>query len=455
MSRDALTLPADAPVVQLAQVIGEAGGRLLVVGGWVRDRLRGADSKDFDLEVFGLAPDAVTELLRPLGFSELVGKHFPIWRSTRDALDLALPRGPDTPQLRIDDEAFKNASRHRDLTVNAMGWDPLAARLIDPWNGERDLEKKTLRAVSAETFVEDPLRLLRVARLSAQLHAKPDAHLVSYCSGLRLDRVPVERIAGELRRILIEPEAPSLAFRILEECGRLDVFPLVAALREVPQDPRWHPEGDVYVHTMRVLDAARPLANALPIEAREVLMLAALAHDFGKPATTVREGDRVRAHGHEGESAQLAQAWLKSLRFSERIVSATTMLVQHHLAPSQFVSQGAGPRAYRRLARKLNAAGVNLVDLERLARADHLGRTTEEARAGRYPAGDAFLLAANRAHVSDGIQQDCVEARHLMARGMVPGPAFGQILQACRSVQDETGWKEPERILDRALETHP
>lgn len=459
MNRAALALPADAPVVQLAHAIADAGGRLIIVGGWVRDRLRGADSKDFDLEVFGLSANAISRLVQPLGFSAPVGKHFPIWRRTRDALDLALPRG--TVSVSVDEAAsskalaarFRQASRFRDLTVNAIGWDPLAEILIDPWQGEQDLRDGVLRAVADETFAEDPLRLLRVARLAAQLQAKPDDSLCSLCATLNLSAIPVERIAGELRRMLCEPARPSLAFQTLADCKRLDVFPLVAALRDVPQDPRWHPEGDVYVHTLKVLDEAHRLAEPLSREDQEILMLAALAHDFGKPETTRREGDRIRANGHESVSARLTEEWLQTLRFSEDIVSATTALVAHHLAPAQLIAQGAGARAYRRLARKLDAAGVGMTDLERLARADHLGRTTEEALSGTFQAGDDFLDAAQQAHVREGIEQDCVQAKHLLARGMVPGPTFGEILRACRSIQDETGWQEADRILDRALES--
>ena len=182
-------------------------------------------------------------------------------------------------------------------------------------------------------------------------------------------------------------------------------------------------------------------------------MLAALAHDFGKPETTQNEGGRIRAHGHESVSARLTEEWLQTLRFSERIVSATTALVDHHLAPAQFIAQGAGSRAYRRLARKLDAAGVTMTDLEHLARADHLGRTTQEALSGRFRAGDDFLNAAQQAQVRESIGQDCVQAKHLLARGMVPGPTFGEILRACRSIQDETGWQEAERILDQALDS--
>ncbi|MFK7897429.1 MAG: HDIG domain-containing metalloprotein [Myxococcota bacterium] len=469
MNRAGLSLPADAPVLALARRLAESGGRLLIVGGWVRDRLRGEDSKDFDLEVFGLSAEAVSALVRPLGFTPPVGKHFPIWRHTGNALDLALPRleavdseneaevpgVSEEPGEEVFTAAFRAAARHRDLTINAMGWDPLAERLIDPWEGESDLAKGRLRAVSEDTFPADPLRLLRVARLTAQSGYAPDDALRRLCRALDLSKVPVERIAGELARILCEPVEPSRAFEWLAECDRLDVFPLVDALRDCPQDPRWHPEGDVFVHTLMVIDEARKLAAPLSHADRLILMLAALTHDLGKPGTTEIEGDRVRAHGHEALSAKLTQAWLRELRFSEGVVSGTTALVAYHLAPAQFASQGAGARAYRRLARKLDRAGVTMLDLERLGRADSLGRTTPDARAGTFASGDAFLEAAEAAHVREGIEADCVTAQHLIGRGMIPGPKFGEILRACRAIQDETGDREPERILDRALAPDP
>ncbi len=459
MTPGRLCLPADSCVPELARRIEAAGGRLVVVGGWLRDALRGEPSHDLDLEVFGLAEDAVDPLLAGLAFSARVGRQFPVWRRVRDGVDLAYPREaadayhPDRPSSLA--EAFRAAARHRDLRVNAIGWDPLADQLIDPWDGLSDLRARRLRAVDPTTFTADPLRLLRVARLAAVLDATPDDALRALCRGLDLAAVPVERVAAELRRILQDPPRPSRAFALLAEIDRLDVLPPIARLVGVPQDPEWHPEGDVFVHTLMVLDRAREIVHEmggeLADEAGLVLMLAALCHDLGKPETTTHEGTRVRSIAHEAASARHTRDWLSALRFPDRIVRIVAVLVAHHLAPSQLVKQGAGARAYRRLARKLAVEGASLALLERVARADHLGRTTAEALAGRYDAGAAFLAAADAAEVREAPRADVVSAQALMERGVAPGPELGRLLRRCRELEDETGWREPERILARCL----
>lgn len=463
-----LRLPERSLVPGLAHTVLGAGGRVVVVGGWVRDRLCGDSSHDLDLEIFGLSPKAISDILVPMGFSGPVGRHFPVWRNTREALDVSVPRAGGELFLAEDADslgaAFREASRHRDLTINAIGWDPLTRPqndpdaepetkgLIDPWHGRGDLEARLLRAVDLGTFGSDPLRVLRVARLRARFDARVDGKLIELCRQIDLGPLPSERIATELRRILCELRRPSRAFEFLEEASQLDVFPPVAALKGVAQDPRWHPEGDVYVHTMQVVDCASEIGRSLSAEDREILLFAALCHDFGKPGTTSTEDGRIRSIGHEVKSAELARDWLEGLRLQGRHVEAIEVLVAHHLAPAQFVSQGAGPSAYRRLARKLAAGGVTAVALERLARADQMGRSTPQVRAEQFHAGRTFLEAAKAADVREGVRPDVVSAADLMARGVEPGPLLGRLLDRCRDLQDETGLEDAEQLVERVLD---
>ncbi|HEM46988.1 MAG TPA: HD domain-containing protein, partial [Alphaproteobacteria bacterium] len=209
----------------------------------------------------------------------------------------------------------------------------------------------------------------------------------------------------------------------------------------------------VWTHTLLVLDAAAGLRRGDGDDF--ALMLGALCHDLGKPATTERsdeeDGMRIRSPAHDRAGIAPTRALLERLRASNALVTAVCALVEHHLAPALFVRQGAGPRAYRRLARKLEAAGVSIDLLVRVARADHLGRTTDEALAGSFPAGDAFLAASAALDISRHGPQDVVLGRHVLARGVPPGPGVGRILEACRGVQDETGETDPDRILDAVL----
>ena len=281
------------------------------------------------------------------------------------------------------------------------------------------------------------------------------------CRTLDLSELSGERVFDEFRKLLLRAAKPSIGFRVLEDTGQLRFFPEIDALRGVPQDPEWHPEGDVWVHTLMVLDAAASLRDAGHAGASDdstagggedlALMLGALCHDLGKPATTERIDGRIRSHRHDVEGAVRTRALLERMRAPGALADKVAALVEHHLAPALFIRNGATAKGYRRLARKLERAGASIELLVRVARADHLGRTTADARAGRFDAGDAFLAAARAHSVERTAPRDAVLGRHLIERGMRPGPEFSPILERCREIQDETGWTDPERILDRAL----
>ena len=181
------------------------------------------------------------------------------------------------------------------------------------------------------------------------------------------------------------------------------------------------------------------------------LMLGALCHDLGKPATTERIDGRVRSYRHDVAGVAPTRALLGRMRAPGALVDRVAALVEHHLAPALFVRNAATAKGYRRLARKLERAGVGIELLVRVARADHLGRTTADALAGCFAAGDAFLAAARAHSVEHAAPRDAVLGRHLVARGMEPGPGFAPILARCREIQDEPGWTDPARILDRVL----
>ena len=478
----------DPKCVEVARAVRDAGGRALVVGGWVRDHLLGTGSKDVDIEVSGLDVERLESVLAGFGNVHAVGRAFGVFRVGGIDVDFSLPRrdskrGPGhrgfdvTPDPSLD---FAQAARRRDLTVNSIGIDPLTGEVLDPHGGRRDLERRVLRATDPERFPEDPLRGLRVAQLAARLEMAPDEELVALCRALDLGELSGERVFDELEKLLLRAAKPSIGFRFLEDSGQLRFFPELDALRGVPQDPEWHPEGDVWVHTLMVLDAAaslrsggtapgaqqpdrstHPPAAAPPAEERTsspgggredlALMLGALCHDLGKPATTQRVDGRIRSYRHDVAGVAPTRALLGRMAAPGALVDRVAALVEHHLAPALFVRNAATAKGYRRLARKLERAGVGIELLVRVARADHLGRTTADALAGRFDAGDAFLAAARAHSVEHAAPRDAVLGRHLVARGMKPGPGFAPILERCREIQDETGWTDPERILDHAL----
>ncbi|MCG8590867.1 MAG: HD domain-containing protein [Proteobacteria bacterium] len=444
----------------ISRALARAGGRGLLVGGCVRDALLGRPVRDLDLEVYGLALERVESVLGDFGSVARVGRSFGVLRLAGLDIDVSLPRrdsktapGHRGFSVEVDPELpFEAASRRRDLTLNSIGFDPETKVLLDPHGGLADLTAGVLRATDPRHFSEDPLRGLRVAQLAARLEMRPEAGLVALCGELDLSELPGERCWGEFRKWLLQGVRPSLGLAFLHESRQLRFFPELEALHGVPQDPRWHPEGDVLVHTGMALDAAVALRDVAAVESREALVFGVLCHDLGKPETTRVDAGRVRALGHDRAGVAPTQRLLERLRASTALIAAVCALVRHHLAPAQWFAQGASDRAYRRLARELEAAGTQLQVLEAVARADAWGRTTEDARAERFPAGDAFLARAEALAIQRRAPVDVVQGRHLLARGLEAGPRFGEILRACRAVQDETGESDVERILAQVLE---
>ncbi|MEM7404617.1 MAG: polynucleotide adenylyltransferase [Pseudomonadota bacterium] len=448
-----------APVNAIAETIAQRGGRTVLVGGLVRDMLLGAPSKDVDLEIYGLTLAELEVVLAGFGEVIQVGRAFGVLRVKGLDVDFSIPRrdsktGRGHRGFIVDLDpglTFAEAARRRDLTINSLGLDVLSHELLDPHGGQADLEAGRLRATDAGQFSEDPLRGLRVAQFAARFEMAPDAELHALSAALDLTELPVERIWGEMLKLLAKGRRPSFGFDFLRSTGLIRFFPELEALIGVPQDPQWHPEGPVWEHTLMVLDeAAKDVSD--DAEADLIVRFGALCHDLGKPAVTVREDGRVRSPDHEAQGVAPTESFMARIGAPGALTMQVSCIVRHHLAPAHFAGT-AKDRGFRRLARKLQAGGINPELLYRVARADCFGRTTDAALARRFPAGDAFLERMQSLQLADRPVVDVVQGRHLIARGMQPGPHFREFLDACRDVQDDTGWSDPDRILDQVLMT--
>src|SRR5215212_2824815 len=301
-----MTAPVPEKILRLARAVAEAGGRALLVGGCVRDRLLGRGGKDWDVEGYGVEPSHLRELHGRFGRVNVVGEAFTVYKLGRD-LDVSLPRrerktGRGHRAFYIEGDphmSFEEAARRRDFTVNAVLEDPLTDEMIDPFDGRADMAAQLLRAVAAETFVEDSLRVLRAAQFAARFGFEVEEQTVELCRSIDLTDLPAERVWGELEKTLLAAPQPSVGLRWLD---RLNVtpqlFPELDALKGVEQEPDWHPEGDVLTHTLLTCDRARELIEDLDYPRRVTVMLAALCHDFGKPSTTEFVEGRWRSHGH-------------------------------------------------------------------------------------------------------------------------------------------------------------
>lgn len=451
---------AEADALLVAKTVREAGGRALIVGGYVRDRmLLGESGGEPDLEVFGLPAPRLERALRRLGRVRRVGRSFPVLRIGGLSVEVALPRreskvapGHRGFEVAADPQmSFVEAARRRDLSLNAMGLDPLTGELLDPYRGREALAAGQMRATDAAKFPEDPLRGLRVAAFASRFGFEADDALKRLCSELDLSELSAERILDELEKALLGPR-PALAFGFLAETGLLRHFPELDALRGSPAPGG----GDAFEATLGALEAAAGAVTSGPEEVR-ALRFAALCRDFGRPAAVgERPPERESAFAPDSRAAAgaaLAEAFLDRLRAPKALTAEVAALVLHQSAPNDYPRDRAPRSAYRRLARELGEAGTTAERLLRLAEA---ARRAEPAAAGReFPEGAAFREGALAAGVFRGPPEDAVNGKRVLARGIRPGKVVGRILASCRELQDETGESDPDRLLDRVLRDLP
>jgi tRNA nucleotidyltransferase (CCA-adding enzyme) len=432
-------------LLTIAQEIKAAGGEAYVVGGWVRDYLLRVPCGDFDVEVYGLALDPLLAILKKHGKPNLVGKAFGVITMTlRDGTvyDFAFPRtekktgdghrGFDvTADPHLD---FATASSRRDFTINAMGLRLPDLELVDCHGGQADLAAKLLRHVSP-AFSEDPLRALRAVQFAARFGFDIHPATQALCAAQPLEELPRERLFAEFKKLMLQSDHPSIGFEWMRRMDMLRFFPELAALMGVPQEPEWHPEGDVWTHTMMVVDQAARLRTTDYTETENLaLMFAALCHDFGKPAATLFKDNRWRSPAHEGLGDKPTRAFLARLTNETDLIDAVVTLVREHLKPSQLynVRHELRPAAIRRLALR-----VNIEKLVRLARADHLGRTTEEALAGLFPPGEWLLEESRNLDVLTQKPAPYLTGKFLLSLGLKPGPELGRLIQESFELQLE------------------
>ena len=439
--------PIPEKVVAIARAVRDAGGRALLVGGCVRDLLMSSEPKDWDVEVYGVEPARLRALLDEFGPLNVVGEAFTVYKLGPD-LDVSLPRrerklGRGHRAFVIEGDpsmTFEDAARRRDFTVNAILQDPLTGEIIDPFAGQEDIKSKTLRAVSAATFAEDSLRVLRAAQLAARFQFDIKPETVALCRTIDLSDLPAERIWGEMEKLLLRTSQPFVGLKWLRELGAIkQLFPELDALIDVPQDEEWHPEGDVFVHTQLVSDRARELIDDLPYAKQVTVMLAAVAHDFGKPSTTEFLEDRWRSRGHEEAGVLPTRKFLDRLNIHTLdgydVRAQVIALVREHLKPGEFFKKRdeVGDGAFRRLARK-----CELDLLYRVAKADSLGRNAAWVPREKWydaAAQEWFIQRAKELEVEQQPPAPILLGRHLLEMGLEPGPRVGEITKAIYEMQ--------------------
>jgi tRNA nucleotidyltransferase (CCA-adding enzyme) len=437
------------------------GHRAVVVGGAVRDALLGGQPKDFDIEVYGIAYDQLAAILARHGRVDLVGKSFGVVKlnASGHEYDFGVPRRDSKFGLKHrdfqttfdHDISPREAASRRDFTINAMAYDPVEDELLDFFGGAEDLKNRVLRATS-DAFAEDPLRVLRGMQFACRFDLTLDPGTAAMCRTIvdHYATIARERVADEFMKWALKSSRPGRIAEYLAASGWDVHFPEIARLAGVPQDPGWHPEGDVDRHTMLVVDAAARIAvrDNVTGDDRAVLVFAALSHDFAKATTTMlreREGKmRWTSWGHEADGGPMARGFLERIGIKSAIVDRVVPMVENHLASSS-IGREATPRAVRRLAMRL--APATITDLLRLIEADYSGRPPLP---GGLPEGAMRIREmAEEQAVDHGPQAPLILGRHVMPYfGDQPGKHIGEVTTAAYEAQADGAFSDQQEALE-------
>ena len=443
-----------ASIIKLSETLMENGARAFIVGGYIRDHFLGIkESKDIDIEVYGVnSLKNLKAVLKDLAPVHEVGKSFGVLKINLDGydIDISLPRtetktGKGHKGFHVQTNGqldYTTAAKRRDFTMNSIGYDIKTDFFLDPYHGRKDIEEGIIRHVNDESFVEDPLRVLRAAQFAARFDMSLDKDTLKLCQNMvkdkMLDELASERIFEEYKKLLLKSEKPSRGFELLDELGAL--YPELKALQGVKQDETYHPEGDVWIHTMMSIDAMSELKTK-DDKKDLVLMLAVLCHDLGKVEATKEKDGKVSAIAHE-HILEPTISLINKLSSEKALLDEILPLVKEHLIPSQLYTQKAKDPAIRRLSTR-----VNIQDLVTIAKADHFGRTTAEAKKKKYLAGEWLLKKAKRLKVEEEQPEAILLGRHLIAEGMEPGLEFKVILKEAYDEQLDGKIKDEKSAL--------
>lgn len=468
-------------VTQLSESIRTAGGRALLVGGCVRDMLLDITPKDFDIEVCGLSPEKLTDVASTFGEVIEVGKSFgilklrpsgspPFMGESEGAsgsapalvIDLGIPRSDSKSSsghkgfdVRVDPSMSPaDAARRRDFTINAIMMDPLTDEIIDPTGGVADLDARILRVVDPHLFGDDPLRVLRALQFVARfnLSVDPESMNVIKATVPSLKELSPERLRDEWRKLLVLSEKPSIGLQLGFDLGVFDVLhPELPPLKSTEQNPEWHPEGDVWIHTLMVVDEAAMMIrrDAIDEETSFMIMLGALVHDLGKALCTRVIDGKIRSIGHEEAGETPTRSFLKTVGISSTMTEKIVGIVKDHLKPTNYYLQETEKNqpitdgAIRKLAARI--APATMSELLLVAEADYFGRGQWRHGERRdYPERSWLLDRAAKLDVLAGPAPHAITGAELVVLGIEPGPKMGEMIREADRLRDDEGKTKEE-----------
>jgi tRNA nucleotidyltransferase (CCA-adding enzyme) len=451
------TTKFDIPKIleDILKSLQEIGVRPILVGGCVRDYFLNIPVKDYDVEIFGIdCFDTIKKILQKYGSVKLVGKSFGVLTLRVDEydFDFALPRiekkvgntHQDFEVITNANLSFKEAAIRRDFTINAIGYDFSKKEFLDPFNGLSDLKNKIIKHIDDNTFMEDSLRVYRAVGFASRFDFEIEKKTKELCKKIviedELKYLPKERIYEEFKKLFLKSRKPSIAFELMKELGVLKYFPELNALINCIQDEVYHPEGDVWIHTMMTLDEMAKIINDNNIKDEYrilYLFYGILCHDFGKPFCTKEINGKITSHKHETLGIEPTISFLSKLTNEKKLIEIVCSLVKNHLAPFQLYLAESSLKAIKRLSLKVNIEDLCLVCL-----ADCLGRDIDDK--DKCPKATSWLLnSAKELNIQNKAIQPLVQGRDLIALGYKPSKEFKEILEFAFDLQlDEHLQKE-------------
>lgn len=443
--------------------------RALIVGGYVRDVLLGGKPKDADIEVYGVDPEELESLLADKFGSEnidLVGKAFGIIKvhiGPGLELDVSIPRKESKQGkghkgiVTHGDPSMSvlEAARRRDFSVNALAMDPITGEVFDPFHGKSDLERRILRATDNERFQDDPLRVMRAVQFAARLDFTVEPGTRSLLKRMvaegQLDELPRERMTTEWEKLVKKSERPSIGLELMRELGITErYYPELHALIDTQQDAEWHPEGDVWVHTMMVVDWAAKIAKREGLSEKDTLklVLGAIGHDFGKPSTTKFEDGHIRSRGHEEAGAEPVTKFFERFSFGTEIRDAAVLIATQHLKPNSFMREFHKWREkdgetkaeltyaniVRALIKRLQPMSWKL--LVAASEADSRGRTIPGCETNPYEPGLLMARIVEKYQLEKEAKKPLLQGPDLFALGVKTGKGLGDLIRYVETLRD-------------------
>lgn len=400
-------------IFSLSEIISKNGGKLFIVGGYLRDLFIGRESKDIDIEIMGMSFEKVINLIRKMGKAKIVGNAFPVilYENIEIAVNESKFKGEDS---------IREAASRRDFTINSIYFDMETKKIYDFYNGITDIENKKINIIKESNIKDDSARILRAFQFQSRFDFEIDKECGEYLKKyLELTyNLPKERVFIEIEKILMKSEKPSKAFWELKKIGWLKrVFPELDILETVEQGKKYHPEGNVFIHTMLALDF-------LPLKEREIdVMFAILFHDIGKAVVpNIVDGDNIHFYGHDKIGSKMVNEILSRTTEKKEILEMVAKLIEYHMYPLQ-IKKEISSKGIKKIASK-----VNFEKLMKLHKADMGGKGIKF--------DTLYIEQAIKIYIEKKDEiKPIISGKDLIALGIKPGIEMGEYLKKIYEAQ--------------------